>query len=145
MIPRFRNILIPVDFAKKNWAALDVVFEIAVVNKASVTLLHVIETIDDGAMTPDPELEDFYRRLADRAATELEAMGQRFLEAGISVQGKTRIGKRAMEIVSYSDEHNSDLIVMSSHPLDISRPSSGIVSLSYQVSLMCSCPILLLK
>lgn len=145
MLPRFRNILIPVDFTKKNRTALDIVFEVAVDNHATVSLLHVIESIDVGDDQPDPEVEEFYGRLTDRAAAELDAMSQRFREAGIDVQAKTRFGQRAVEIVRYAREHNTDLIVMRSHALDPSQPDRNAVTLSYQVSLMCPCPILLVK
>ena len=145
MLPRFKNVLVPVDFAEKNWAALDVAFEVAVSNKASVTLLHVIETIDEGDLDADPDVTEFYRRLKQRAARELETMGQRFLESGVEVHEKIRFGKRAPEIVKFGEEHGVDLIVMSSHPLSEANPSASVVTLSYQVSLLCSCPILLVK
>lgn len=145
MLPRFQNILVPVDFTEKNWKALDVVFETAVHNEAAVTLLHVIEVIDDGDFEDDPDVRDFYTRMEDRSKRELETMSQRFVEAGIDTQLKTRFGKRVAEIVRYSAEHSSDLIVMSSHPLADRRTGTSIVTLSYQVSLLCECPILLVK
>jgi nucleotide-binding universal stress UspA family protein len=145
MIPRFQNMLVPVDFSAKNWAALDVAFETAVHNKAAVTLLHVIEAIDTGDFDDDPDVKDFYTRLEDRAKRELETMGQRFVEADIDVHEKIRFGKRAAEIVKYSDDHVIDLIVMSSHTIEPESRTSTIVTLSYQVSLICRCPILLVK
>lgn len=145
MIPRFQNILVPVDFTKKNWAALDVVFETAVHNKAAVTLLHVIEEIDDGEFEDDPDVKEFYSRMKARSNRELETMSQRFIEAGINTQLKIRFGKRVVEIVNYSADHSTDLIVMSSHPLVDRNPAASVVTLSYQVSLLCECPILLVK
>ncbi|MHC4878459.1 MAG: universal stress protein [Planctomycetota bacterium] len=145
MLPRFKNVLVPVDFSEKNWAALDVAFEVAVNNKAAVTLLHVIETIDEGELDADPDVTEFYRRLKQRAARELETMGQRFVESGVEIHEKIRFGKRAQEIVKFATEHATELIVMSSHPLAEANPSASIVTLSYQVSLLCSCPILLVK
>ncbi len=145
MIPRFQNILVPVDFAKKNWAALDVVFETAVHNEAAVTLLHVIEEIDDGEFEDDPDVKEFYGRMEERSNRELETMSQRFVEAGIDTRSKVRFGKRVVEIVKYSADHSTDLIVMSSHPLADRNPAASVVTLSYQVSLLCECPILLVK
>jgi len=145
MIPRFQNILVPVDFTAKNWAALDVAFETAVHNKAAVTLLHVIEVIDEGDLDDDPDVKEFYTKLEDRSKRELESMGQRFVEADIDIRQKIRFGKRAGEIVKYSDDHAFDLIVMSSHTLEPKNRTSTIVTLSYQVSLLCRCPILLVK
>ena len=43
MLPRFRHILVPLDFDPKNQGALDIAIEVAQVNSARVTLLHVIE------------------------------------------------------------------------------------------------------
>jgi len=145
VIPRFQNILVPVDFAEKNWSALDVVFDFAVHNRGAVTLLHVIETINNGAFDDDEEVQSFYRRLEDRAKRELETMGQRFVDAGLVVHERIRFGGRAVEIVSYSTEHACDLIVMSSHSLADRQPSSTVVTLSYQVSILCTCPVLLMK
>jgi len=145
VIPRFQNILVPVDFTEKNWVALDIAFETAVVNKAAVTLLHVIETIDDGDFDDDLDIKEFYRRLKDRANRELETMGQRFVEAGIDVPLKMRFGKRVAEIINYSADHATDLLVMSSHSLVERNPAASVVTLSYQVSLLCECPILLVK
>lgn len=145
MIPRFQSILVPVDFTDKNWSALDIAFETAVHNKATVTLLHVIEVIDDGDFGDDPDVKEFYRRLEERSRRELETMGQRFDDAGVAIHEKVRFGKRAVEIVNYSNEHSDDLIVMSSHPLAERNPSTSIVTLSYQVTLICECPVLLVK
>jgi len=145
LIPRFQNILVPVDFTEKNWASLDIAFETAVHNEATVTILHVIELIDDGDFDGDSDVKEFYRRLEERSNRELETMSQRFVEAGVEVQLKVRFGKRVAEIVKYSIEHASDLLVMSSHPLVDRNPSASIVTLSYQVSLLCECPILLVK
>lgn len=145
MIPRFQSILVPVDFTEKNWSALDIAFETAVHNKATVTLLHVIEVIDDGDFDDDPDVKEFYRRLKERSQRELETMRQRFDDAGVTIRDKIRFGKRAVEIVNYSNEHSTDLIVMSSHPLADRAPSTSIVTLSYQVSLVCECPVLLVK
>jgi nucleotide-binding universal stress UspA family protein len=90
-------------------------------------------------------LEQFYARLRVRAETELEARSQRFDEAGIAVDCKIRIGQRLPEIVADSIERAADLIVMSSHKPDLSRPQQTWATLSYQVSVLCQCPVLLMK
>lgn len=142
MIPRFQHILLPLDFTEKNQAALDVAFELAVANRAAVTLLHVIESID---LSDDEEIQEFYRQLEERAEGELELRSQRFTEAGLNVEWKIRYGKRAKEIVAFEREHDIDLIVMSSHPLDVEQPARSFATLSYQVAVLCRCPILLVK
>ncbi len=142
MLPRFKHILVPVDFTEKNLAALDIAFELAVANHARVTLLHVIETMEIEA---DPEVEQFYARLQTRADSELERMAQRFIAANIAVDRKIRFGKRLSEIVRDSVERQADLIVMSSHRPDLQKPAQTWATLSYQVSVLCPCPVLLVK
>jgi nucleotide-binding universal stress UspA family protein len=142
MLPRFQHLLVPLDFTTKNVPALDIAFDIAVQNKARVTLLHVIETIED---LSDTELQDFYDRLEARADRELEDRSQRFADAGLKVDCKVHFGKRLQEIVQDAEDRNIDLIVMSSHPVDPEQPLESWGTLSYQVSLLCSCPVLLVK
>lgn len=142
MLPRFQHLLVPVDFTLKNQAALDIAFEMAELNAARVTFLHVIEEIEGVA---DDELGDFYQRLESRAKTELETMAQRFADAGLNVDRKIRFGKRAEEIVRDAAERGIDLIVMNSHPIDPQSPMHSISTISYQVSILCRCPILLIK
>lgn len=142
MIPRFQHILVPVDFTGKNLAALDIAFEIAVQNQARVTLLHVIETIAD---LTDAEINDFYNRLETRANTELETMAQRFAEAGLKIDRKIRYGKRLREIVQDSIDRQIDLIVLSSHKIETDQPVENWGTLSYQISVLCQCPVLLVK
>ncbi len=143
MLPRFQHLLVPVDFTDKNWLALDLTFELAVQNKASVTLLHVIEPI---AVEDDPEVMAFMASLERRATDDLASMAQRFLDAGVAVEWKSRQGHRAAEIVRYSSERGIDLIVMNSHRIDPDNMSPGSIgTLSHHVSVFCQCPVLLVK
>ncbi len=143
MLPRFRHLLVPLDFSPKNMAALDIAFEIAEVNAARVTLLHVIERIDEAA--EDQESDAFYERLRQRADAELESRCQRFVEAGLSAEYKVRFGKRAEEIVQFVIERDVDLVVLSSHPIDQGEPVRSVATISYQVSVFAPCPVLLVK
>ncbi|MGQ0633190.1 MAG: universal stress protein [Planctomycetaceae bacterium] len=142
MLPRFRHLLVPLDFTDKNQAAVDVAFDIAAQNNARVTLLHVIETI---AGPDDAELKEFYDRLQERAESELEVRAQRFVQAKLPVDQKIRFGRRSPEIVQDAHERNVDLIIMSSHPIDPDQPVQSWSTVSYQVSILCRCPILLVK
>ena len=88
MIPRFKHILIPVDLTPKNMSAL----EIAVENRDRVSLLHVTGKIELADEQPDAETAAFYEKLRLRFMTELEAMSQRFSEAGVDVE--TKVSRR---------------------------------------------------
>jgi len=144
MLQRFQHVLVPVDFTEKNRAALDLAFELASVNKSRVTLLHVIEEIGDDE-DDDQEVQDFYSNLQQRAQSELETMVQRFHNAGLDAEFKVRLGKRVYEIVSYGAERGIDLIVLHSHKIDADHPMQSAGTISYQVSILCECPVLLVK
>ena len=144
MLPRFEHILVPVDFSGKNRAALEIAFEMAQQNQARTSLLHVVEQIDVPA-DGDDELDGFYEQLVQRADTDLETMTQRFSGSGLDVEHKVRVGKRVREIISFVELHKVDLVVLSSHPIDPARPGPSISTVSYQVSLFCRCPVLMVK
>ncbi len=143
MLPRFRHILVPLSFSPKNVAALDIAFEMAQVNSARVSLFHVIERID--AAAEDDETIAFYDRLRLRADSELESRSHRFVEARLETESKLRWGKPVSEIVRFVDERDVDLIVMSSHTIDADQPVKSLASVSYQVSILAPCPVLLVK
>ena len=142
MQQRFRHIMVPVDFTEKNLLARDIAFDLAVTSRARLTLLHVVEQLD---VESDEELEQFYLRLEERARSELDHMSQRFLEAGLAVDCKIRFVRRLQEILSDAAERQIDLIVMSSHQPDLDHPRQTWATLSYQVAVLCSCPVLLAK
>jgi nucleotide-binding universal stress UspA family protein len=142
MLARFKKILIPLDFTEKNLAVLDIAFELAVANRARVTLLHVVETLD---VESDAEMNQFYDRLEKRADSELERMSQRFVDAGLTIERKVRFGKRLPEILQSCTEHNVDLMIMSSHKPNLQKPHQTWATLSYQVSVLCPCTVLLVK
>lgn len=141
MLPRFQHILAPIDFTQKNQSALEIAFEMAVHNRARVTLLHIIETFD----FVDQEIDEFYSRLESSARTRLAERAARFAEAGLEVDTKIRYGRRAAEILQFVQEHHIDLIVMSSHRVDADQPAVSLGSVSYQVSILCPCPVMLVK
>lgn len=143
MLPRFRHLLVPLDFTPKNNAALDIAFEIAEVNQSRVTLLHVIERIELAA--EDEETKAFYDRLGHRADAELETRAQRFVEAGLQTEYKLRFGKRVEEIVRYVVERDIDLVILNSHVISPDEPAKSMNTLSYQVSILTPCPVLLVK
>ncbi|MEZ6132465.1 MAG: universal stress protein [Planctomycetaceae bacterium] len=145
MLPRFHHILIPVDAVPKDNAAIDIAFELAVENKARVSLLHVIQTISTGEDSPDHETQQFYDRVQQRLEVDMERLSQRFADAKLAVDARIRVGDRLEEIVGFAEPHGVDLIVMSSHRIDPNRLAETWGTLSYKVSVLCECPILLVK
>lgn len=139
---RFKHILVPVDLTDKNTAALDIAQSIAQQSHARITLLHVIETIEHLA---DAEIQNFYDMLESSAQEKLEIMATRLLDENVTVGREIIFGPRGREIVRYTADHNIDLVVLSSHRVDPTHPNRGWSTLSYQVSVLCPCPVLLVK
>lgn len=141
----FRKILVPVDFTEKNEAALASALEIAGRSDGEageVTLLHVIETIEHVEFE---EMADFYRGLETRAAARLFAMEERFRGAGIRVRHDVLYGKRAEAIVRFAEDHETDLMILSSHKVDREHPALGWGTISYRIAIVVRCPVLLVK
>jgi nucleotide-binding universal stress UspA family protein len=142
MIPRFKHILVPVDFTPKNAAAVDITLEMAVQYDARVSLLHVIERIN---LPDDEDLTSFYAKCEERTRSEMASMARRFDEPQIPTDQDVQFGNRVEEIVRFSVTRDVDLIVMSSHKVDPTKAMRSWSTVSYHVSLLCSCPVLLVK
>ena len=138
----FTHILVPVDFTEKNRAALDVTFQLASRIRSRITLLHVIEKVE---YADDEETHRFYQMLEEKANNELAGMARRFLDEKLTVDRQIVFGRRRSEIVRASLEHNVDLVLLSSHKIDLDEPPKDWGTLSYQVSVLCQCPVLLVK
>ena len=138
----FNHILVPVDFTEKNRAAITAAAQLARQSDARISLLHVIEFID---FPDDDEIANFYEKLRERSENELNKLLALFDKDDIDVTVETIINARSKGIVTYALDNEVDLIVMSSHPIDPSRRSEGWGTISYQVSALCHCSIMLVK
>ena len=137
----FDKLLVPVDLTARNARAIDVARDLVAEQGGEVTLLHVIETLD----LPYEELQEFYKRLEDRAAIAMEAMAEPLRTAGLSVDQEVCYGKRAEEVVRYAADNGIDLIVLNSHRVDLTNPGAGWTTMSYKVAILAQCPVLLVK
>ena len=137
----FQRIVVPVDLTSKNVRAIEVAGELARHGGGDITVLHVIETLD----APFEELEDFYQRLEENARTHMTSLAQPLRTLGVVHRFQIRYGKRAPEIVLFSEEHQSDLIVITSHRVDPDDATRGFLTISHQVAIVAPCPVLVLK
>jgi nucleotide-binding universal stress UspA family protein len=138
----FHRVLVPLDFTEKNLRALEIARQIAVQNRATVSVLHVIETVEH---LPVEELKDFYAKLEATARERLRLAASMMLETGLVVEPEVVYGKRAEEIVTYAATNDVDLIVMSSHKIGPEQPAQGWAMISYKVAVLAQCPVLLVK
>jgi nucleotide-binding universal stress UspA family protein len=138
----FHRIMVPIDLTNRNIPALEIAIKMALQNRASVTLLHVIETLEDSSFD---EFNKFYQRLEKQARDKLNRLAEEFAEKGVVIHQEVIYGKRAEEIVKHAMEHQIDLIVLTSHKIDLNNPTQGWGSISYKVGILSQCPVLLVK
>ena len=138
----FKNILIPVDLTDVHQPALDIATRLAKGNDGEVTLLHVVEVVAEMWAAEDRE---FYTRLEQRARDHLARLGHALEARGVPRREEVVFGHRAPEIVRYAGEIGADLIVLTSHRIDLENPSAGWGTVSYKVGILAQCPVLLVK
>jgi nucleotide-binding universal stress UspA family protein len=138
----FKNILVPTDLTEKSLRALAVAVKMALHDQSKITLLHVIETIED---SESEEFDDFYQKLAKRARRRMSQMLTLYEHEELSIDKEILYGKRLAEIVRYSLDREIDLIVVSSHKIDLDNPDEGWGTISYKVSILSHCPVMLVK
>jgi nucleotide-binding universal stress UspA family protein len=135
----FQNILVPTDLTEESRRALDVALALASPDGASVTLLHVIERIPN---LDDRELRTFYDQLERDARMRLHQLtGNAHHPGKVEIVQTLLFGRRADEIVRTADESNCDLVILQHAASD--TPVLG--SISYRVSVLAPCSVLLLK
>lgn len=113
--------------------------------RRAASILHVVQAIDSEGETPDEETTEFYDHIRKRTESEMERISQRFTDAEVPCEVKVRVGDRLQEIIDFSSQHAVDLIIMSSHRIDPGNLAETWATLSYKVSVICDCPILLVK
>jgi nucleotide-binding universal stress UspA family protein len=136
----FQRILVPVDFTEKSSKAVEKAYELA--SKGSeIVLLHTVELIEH---VDFEELKPFYEHLTDSARKGLKKLAARSKD-GVSIETVVINGHRVGAIVDYARNNHTDLIVMASHRIGPDHTGNDWASISYAVTVLATCPVLLLK
>ena len=138
----FKNILMPVDLTDRHQPALDIAARLATDGAGTVTLLHVIEVIPGLGLQEERE---FYSRIERAARDHLAKLGRDLEAHQVPRREEVIFGERAHEIVRYAMERGTDLIVLTSHRIDLQNPNAGWGTVSYKVGILSQCPVLLVK
>ncbi|HLW67189.1 MAG TPA: universal stress protein [Gemmataceae bacterium] len=138
----FNKLLVPIDLTEKHQAVVKTAAELALQNGGTVTLLHVIEAITG---LSQEEEKRFYHQLQQAAEKHLQKYAERLAEHKVSCQQRVLIGNRVREMVAFAGEMNADLILLTAPRFDPAKPMSGWGSMSYRVSVLAECPVLLVK
>ncbi|MBT8402122.1 MAG: universal stress protein [Rhodothermia bacterium] len=137
---KYRRILLPIDLTDKNRQAVKQAIEMVDRNDGSITLLHVVETLD----LPYEEMQDFYEQLADTASRKMEEIISQDM-SGIQALYEVVFGRRTRSILSFATENESDVIILSSRRFDPNDDGSAVMTISHQVSIFAPCSVVLLK
>src|SRR5262249_62116197 len=135
----FKKILVPVDLTEAHARSLDIAAGLAAQGGGEITLLHVIELI---AGLSDEEGNAFYGKLERAARDHLARLGSQLDGRRVSWHSELAYGNRAQEVLRHAREKGSDVIVLTSHRVNLQEPGAGWTTLSYTVGIFSQCPVL---
>mgnify|MGYP001088954842 CR=1 FL=1 len=138
----FNHILVPTDLTERTREALEIAVKMAVHGGNKITLLHVIEMIEDSEFE---EFEDFYAKLKKRAQKRMRRMTDEYQDRPLSIDGEIVYGKRIHNIIRFAEGSDIDLIVLSSHRVNAEDAVQSWGTISYKVSILAHCPVMLVK
>jgi nucleotide-binding universal stress UspA family protein len=138
----FSRVLVPLALDVEPVDVREALRLVAPPPEPALTVLHVIETVEDTAYE---DLASFYETLRGRAETALRPVVEVLAEAGYHVDLQVVLGKRAPEIVRSAAQTSADLVVLASHRVDPEHPARGLWSISHQVAVMAPCSVLLVR
>ena len=138
----FKHILVPSDLTERNRKAMDIAVKMALVNEASITLLHVVETMEEA---DSDDFKKFYKQLGSRANKLIDKFIAQYGPKSAGVEKQILYGRRVFEIINFAAEHQVDLIIMSSHKLDPENAAEGWGTISFKVGVLSHCPVMLVK
>lgn len=113
-------------------------------NEGTITLLHVIEMIEG---VEDEDFLGFYENLRKRALRIIDEIAKQYQNQseGLRINKEIAIGKRVPEIIRFANEHEIDLIILSSHKIENFDTGEGWATISYQVGILAPCPVMMVK
>ena len=138
----FKHILVPSDLTERNHKAMDIAVEMALENEAVITVLHVIETVEEA---DSDDFKKFYKQLGTRAGRIIEKLITQYGPKGVQIEKQILYGQRIYQILNFTAEHQVDLIIMSSHKLDPENATQGWGTISFKVGVLSDCPVMLVK
>ena len=137
-----QHILVAVGFDDLSDAVIDHAVAVARAMDGHCRLLHVIETIgdDDG----DEDLEDFYSNLRAKAAEKMRAFAARLEEEQVPCETEIRVGSRWRTVIEVAEEHDVDLVVLGSRPMD-PKERGAVGTTSHKVFFASGHPLLVVR
>ena len=143
-----KRILVATDFGPDSEAALNYALDFTKALKASVDVLHIVETPLAAGMWASEiytaEIAGLQINLERDAAEHLRRTIAALSEPDVVVTGEVRMGPVATTIHEYAIERQSDLIVMGTHGrTGVARMMMG--SVAERVTRTAPCPVLVVR
>ncbi|MFO7801377.1 MAG: universal stress protein [Desulfovermiculus sp.] len=143
----FGHILVPTDCTEATKKALDIAVKMQSLEKdhqlnQRITLLHVIEAIADD---DSDEFQRFYTTLTRRAEKKMDQLCTGYAPTQANIESKVLLGSRVAEILNFVQDQEVDLILLSSHRINLENPTEGWGTISHKVGILAPCPVMLVK
>lgn len=141
--PKSAKFLVPIDFSVYSYAALDFASSIAKAMKASITILHVDESLDHVLGTPnEPVAESSHGDHHKKVWAQLR--GFRPLEDGVECRHQLLTDLPVRQIASFAELNGFDYIVLGTHGrAGVSRALLG--SVAEKIVRNANCPVITVK
>jgi universal stress protein A len=113
-----KRMLVPTDFSPASDIAFNYALDMAVRQRATIHLLHVIDDASFATAYPDGfyvELPGLRAQLTEEAGRRLEEMAVRCTEANVVATLEVAVGRPARVITEVAKVRGTDLIVMGTH------------------------------
>ncbi len=127
----FQTILFPIELTREARKAIQLTADMVKTHQSQLTILSVVETDDDGAMSSE-----------EQVAKLLQEAKSFFAKQGISAETLEREGVPAFTICDVADEINADLIIMGCRGLGLIDEDAAADSVTNRVINLASCPVL---
>jgi nucleotide-binding universal stress UspA family protein len=108
----YEDILLPTDGSEEAELAIDWAITLATLLDATI---HTIYSVDTRRFGGPEEMGEIHEALEETGENAIETVRERARAADLSVAGALGSGPAARTILSYSEEHDIDLIVMGTH------------------------------
>ncbi|NNF59025.1 MAG: universal stress protein [Rhodothermaceae bacterium] len=140
---RIRSILAPYDFSEHADRALAHAVALAQLHKARLDVLYVVEVRAVPSFDEEGDLHLYTDEpVTDPAERALAHLVERYRDVEVTVQAER--GSSTRHILTFAEDHDTDLIVMATHGhTGLRRVLMGSVARAVVDSV--SCPVLLLK
>jgi universal stress protein A len=75
----------------------------------------------------------------------MKEIAEKYENEKLKIDKKIVFGDRVREIITYAQDNDIDLIVLSSHKIDRTNPAEGWGTISYKVGILSHCPVMMVK